>query len=359
MSLAGADDTPRAVPAPEPGLPWTSRRPAPGELRFEALSEAQPGPKWVSVVERTWPAYTEWYLAEGDAARPSYVECRRALARHMPELIPLWQRLTELAGGSDLAARLLSLYCPPPHATGCSQAIWPAGAGSGPPALVRNYDYHPAACEGVLLRSDWDGTAVLAMGDCLWGVLDGLNEHGLAVSLSFGGRSASGPGFGIQLILRYVLQTCRHLDEAVAVLSRVPSHMTYSITLLDAAGRGATVWVAPDRPPARSPVDLAANHQAGVEWPEHAAATGSVVREQALAAGLAAADTGLDGFVQRFLEPPLFSHQYARGFGTLYTAVYRPELGAVRYRWPGLTWEQTLHDFREGEVLIRFAAPPT
>ncbi len=74
--------------------------------------------------------------------------------------------------------------------------------------LVRNYDYHPALWDGVLLSSSWTGRRVIAMLDSLWGVLDGINEDGLAVSLAFGGRQVVGEGFGMPLILRYVLETC-------------------------------------------------------------------------------------------------------------------------------------------------------
>src|SRR6185436_2580738 len=96
---------------------------------------------------------------------------------------------------------------PTPYLTGCSQAVWTRRG--EPPTLVRNYDYHPELCEGTLLLSAWHGTRVIAMSDCLWGVVDGINEHGLAVSLSFGGRQVVGDGFGIPLVLRYALEFCK------------------------------------------------------------------------------------------------------------------------------------------------------
>ena len=43
------------------------------------------------------------------------------------------------------------------------------------------------------------------MSDCLWGLLDGINDAGLAVSLAFGGR-ATREGFGIPLVVRYLLE---------------------------------------------------------------------------------------------------------------------------------------------------------
>ena len=147
----------------------------------------------------------------------------------MPEMVPIWEQLVELAGGGDLAARFLSLYRPPAYLTGCSQAIWPGQE----PVLVRNYDYSPRAFEGLLFRSGWRGAGVMGMSDCLIGLLDGINESGLAVSLAFGGTRTVGDGFGVPIILRYVLQTCRTAEQAARVLARVPTHMAYNVTVLD------------------------------------------------------------------------------------------------------------------------------
>ncbi len=190
---------------------------------------------------------------------------RRALADHMPELVPTWERLTDLAGGGDRAARLLSLYRPTPYLVACSQVIWTRAE----PWLIRNYDYHPAQCEGTILLSCWRGTRVIASTDSLWGVLDGMNEHGLAVTLAFGGRPAVGTGFAITLILRYVLEVCRTVDDAVAVLRRVPSHMVYTVGLVDRSARHATVYVAPDRPTEVSDTHVSTNHQRRGEWSEY------------------------------------------------------------------------------------------
>src|SRR4051812_25800980 len=92
-------------------------------LEFHAVAEPRPGPRFQERFEATWPAYQHWYLRDGDAARPSYLACRHALELHMPELVPTWERLVDLAGGGDMAARMLSLWDPPPLVTGCSQAV--------------------------------------------------------------------------------------------------------------------------------------------------------------------------------------------------------------------------------------------
>ena len=317
-------------------------------LRFRAVHEDTPGPKWQRLARRAWPAYRNWFVAGGESARPSFLRCRQALERQLPELLPLWERLVELAGGSDLAARFLSHYQPPPYLSGCSQAVWTRGT----TALVRNYDYHPRACEGTLLLSRWHDTRVLAMTEGLWGVLDGLNEHGLAVSLSFGGRRAVGDGFGIPLVLRYVLEFCTDAAQAAAALARIPSHMAYNVTLADVGGRALTVRTGPGRRTEVLDCPVATNHQKEVEWTAHAEATHSLEREQFLLERLQDPTETLDGLVVRFAEPPLWSAEFARGFGTLYTAVYRPQSREAEFRWPGLTWKQSIDGFREGELLM-------
>ena len=173
-------------------------------MMWRAISEEQPGPVWAGLFQEYWPDYKRWWLGEGEPARPTYLEGRRALQTHMPELVPLYDELCEKAGGSDLAARFLSFYCPPPYLSGCSQAIWPGRE----PVLVRNYDYAPNAFDSLILHTGWRGRKVMGTSDGLWGLVDGMNDAGLAISLTFGGRRVVGDGFGVPLILRYVLQTC-------------------------------------------------------------------------------------------------------------------------------------------------------
>jgi hypothetical protein len=48
--------------------------------------------------------------------------------------------------------------------------------------------------DGVVARTAYTGRRVLGMLDCPWGLLDGVNDSGLAVSLTFGGRPQVGQG---------------------------------------------------------------------------------------------------------------------------------------------------------------------
>ncbi len=312
------------------------------ELTFRTLSEPQPGPHWAGLFAAAWPHYHRWWAREGISARPTYLACRRALRRHMPELAGLYETLCELAGGGDEAARFLSFWRPPPYLAGCSQAVWP-----GPePLLVRNYDYNPHAFDALVMRTEWEGRRVIGTSDGMWGLVDGVNDAGLAVSLTFGGRRAIGEGFGVPIILRYVLQTCETAEQAGRALARLPTHMSYNVTVLDARRRFLTAYMSPDRGTTVTHAAVATNHQERVEWSDHARFTATVERERYLLQRLTLHVDPPEKFIGAFLKPPLYSIAFGAGFGTLYTAVYRPAERVMELRWPGSAWALPL----DGEV---------
>ncbi|SDL37081.1 Predicted choloylglycine hydrolase [Franzmannia pantelleriensis] len=326
------------------------------QLEFRSVAEAQPGAKWQALFELHWPAYEGWYLSESERERPGYLACYNALSRHMPELLPTYERLCELAGGGDLAARMLSLYRPPAYITGCSQAVL---ANAHANLLVRNYDYPPELCEGTILSSCWNGRRVIAMSDCLWGVLDGINEQGLTVSLAFGGRTTVGDGFGAPIILRYILEFCTTTPEAVEVLARVPTHMAYNITVSDARGRYVTAMISPDRPASIRRVPVATNHQKKIEWYAHALASETLIRERQLSILVADEATTEQRLVSAFFAPPLFRRDYRRGLGTIYTAVYHPKEGRASFFWPGASLTMSFAEPREQQLTIHYGSRAT
>lgn len=321
---------------------------------FEAIKEDAVGVRWRRLWDKHWPAYQGWYLRGGLSGRPSYLECRSALRTYMPDWEPVWERMIATAGGGDIESRFLSLWCPPAYIAGCSQAVW---VGQDGPALVRNYDYSPSLLEGAWMSTRWCGQTVVAVSDCLCGALDGINESGVAMSLSFGGRKTRGVGFGVPLLLRYALEKSTTTREAVALLTRIPVHMTYSVTVVDKSGSSATVYIAPDRTPEIVPHRGATNHQAAVEWHEHARATNTVERGHALQQAIESARS-LDELVAAMLEPPLFQSSYDRGYGTLYTAVYQPQAASAELVWRDGGWRQSIGAFREGQRVVELT-PPT
>ena len=63
--------------------------------------------------------------------------------------------------------------------------------------------------------------------------------------------------------------------------------------------------------------------------------------------------------IDAFLEPPLRSTAYGAGFGTLYTAAYRPLTGTVEYRWPEVRWRQSFDAFEPGARTVRLTGAAT
>ena len=326
-------------------------------LTFDAVSEDRVGPKWKARWDRSWPAYQAWFTARGGDNGPDRDACEAALAQHMPELVDLHRDLSKLVGNSDRAARFLSAWCPPAYLGGCSLA---AAADESGVRLVRNYDLSPDLNEGLLLRSVWTGKPVMGMVEFLWGLSDGINADGLSVALAYGGGSETGEGFGICLILRYVLETCATVPEAIAVLRRVPSHMGYNIVLADRAGRTASIEMRAGGGTLMRPLAVATNHQHSGQAPDRPSFTRTKERYSHLEAILVEAPKP-SGLAPRFLEKPLFQDGYAAGFGTLFTAEYDPDTPRVTLHWPDGNWVQDLDNFNEGQRIVTYdrTAPET
>jgi predicted choloylglycine hydrolase len=343
-----------AVPA---DVEWQAPSEGPALLRLRAYAEDHPGPRVQEHLVRTWPAFRRWWTQPTATPRPTAEEAKARLEEHMPELVAPWEQLRAMLPSDPEAAALLALWNPPPFLTGCSQAVVLRGG----PALVRNYDWDYRLFDGVVARTAYTGRRVLGTIDCLWGLLDGVNDAGLTVSLTFGGRPEVGQGFGIPLVVRYVLEVCGNVDEAVSVLRRIPVHMSYNVTVLDRSGRWATVCgrsgcgamgcVAPDRAAQVTDRAVTTNHQGRVEWAPYAAAIRSVEREERLEA-LVRESAAVEDVVAACLGPPLYATRWHQGFGTLYTAEYRPSDGVLRYHWPRRTWEHSLEQVSAEEVDI-------
>nr|WP_237555025.1 carcinine hydrolase/isopenicillin-N N-acyltransferase family protein [Streptomyces sp. SID4948] len=144
----------------------------------------------------------------------------------MPELVPALDRLAGQLGGPEAGA-FLTHAALRPFSPGCTQ-IGQNGT------LLRNYDFPPDQCEGAIVSSCFL-RPVIGMQDVLWGLLDGMNDAGLAVSLTWGGRSAYGRGFAILIVVRYLLETCDTVDKAVGRLRSLPvtpSHRTPPSSIL-------------------------------------------------------------------------------------------------------------------------------
>ncbi|NUP37138.1 MAG: acyl-coenzyme A--6-aminopenicillanic acid acyl-transferase [Streptomyces sp.] len=306
---------------------------------FRAIEVGDGGDgRWAAHARALWQEMEGLLTEEGRT--PQGADRVRALfGAHMPELVPVLDRL---AGQLDRpgADVLLTHAALRPFSPACTQ-IGRNGT------LLRNYDFPPGQCEGTIVSSCFL-RPVIGMQDVLWGMLDGMNDAGLAVSLTWGGRSAYGPGFAILVVVRYLLETCDTVDEAVTRLRSLPIAVPQNLTLVDPA-KAVTVFVGPDMTPMVAPDACAANHQHLPVTDEQERASRTQERLRAVRAA------GAD--VSAMLEPPLYRTAGEQGPGTLYTACYQPVEGRVTYYWPGESWQQSFADFVPGSRTVTLGAP--
>ena len=211
---------------------------------------------------------------------------------------------------------------------------WCQITSAGEPVLIRNYDYDPRLFEATVYRSRWSSRRVVGTGDCLWGLVDGVNDGGLAVSLTFGGRREVGDRVRHPDRDPVPARGVRRRGRRYRGVAPVPHQLSYNVTLCDRSGRVGTVFVAPDRPAlGHRP---AAHHESSrpVEWPEHAA---WVKASSALSCwrpvSVRRGRRRRTGRGDAHPAAPC-AGRGTEGFATLYTAAYRPASGRLTYHWP-------------------------
>lgn len=301
---------------------------------FQAIEVGDGGDgRWADYARALWQEMEGLLTDEGRT--PEGADRARTLFRaHMPELVPVLHRLAGQLGRPE-ADFFLSHAALRPFSPACTQ-IGKDGT------LLRNYDLPPEQCEGAIVSSCFL-RPVIGMQDVLWGLLDGMNDAGLAVSLTWGGRSVYGRGFAILIVVRYLLETCDTVDEAVGRLRSMPVAVPQNLTLVDPA-KAVTVFVGPDMSPMVAPDACATNHQHLPVTDEQERALRTQERLRAIRAA------GAD--VAAMLRPPLYRFVDEQGSRTLYTARYRPVEGRVTYYWPGESWQQSFADFTPGSRTV-------
>lgn len=294
--------------------------------RYRAVSEDRPGAAFDGIVKRGWPGWRAWFDARGGSQAAGPDEALREIRHHMPEMEKLIERLATTRADDRLFADFMRFWCPPRYLVNCSQA---AAIDEDGPFLIRNYDLDPAFAEATLFRSRWRGKKVMGMVEGLAGLSDGMNENGLAISLTFGGRVVVGRGFGIPVIMRYVLETCTDTKDALDALRLVPCHMSYNVTVIDREGACATAFLSPDRPAMITRTPWATNHQLGVEWPRHGRISATLERAQILSHLFENGSRSATQLARAFASPPVYSSNFRGGFGTVFNALYRPHQKSV------------------------------
>ncbi len=317
------------------------------QLNFRALEvgDGTDG-RWAAEAEAVWPK-AETFLTEEARTPEGAARARRLFEEHMPELVPVLDRLAPQAPAPALARTALTHVGMRPFYASCT-ATGVAGV------LLRNYDFPIDDCDRAIVSSTFL-RPVIGMNDSGWGLLDGMNDAGLAVCLTFGGRFVHGYGFTILIALRYVLETCDTVEQAVAVFDRLPISLAQNVVLVDRE-QSVTLYLGPDLDaPIRAGepgLSCATNHQ-HLPVPEQQERDTATQERLATVRKAASDDDPVATARAALLRPPLHVDAFDAGYGTLYTAEYHPAEGHVGYHWPdGSVWSQSFTAFTPGERTV-------
>jgi hypothetical protein len=67
------------------------------DITFKAFDEPWPGEKWLASHQENFGKWADWLAANSSYPRASADECRRAVATHMPEWLPVYEPITGTA----------------------------------------------------------------------------------------------------------------------------------------------------------------------------------------------------------------------------------------------------------------------
>ena len=74
---------------------------------------------------------------------------------------------------------------------------------------------------------------------------DGMNQYGLAIGLTFVYSYIRKRGLNAGMMLRYVLEKCRTVDDAISELKKLPIASAQTFTIADASGKIVVVECTP------------------------------------------------------------------------------------------------------------------
>ena len=177
-------------------------------------------------------------------ARTCLPLCRRWFPAALEELRGLAQG--QGCAPDELAGVLFSMYAMPPGPC-CSCFALRRGRGA---LFGRNSDFlteleeHNANC---LYRFSDGGYSFVGNTTSFLQMEDGVNQFGLAAGLTSVPPNPPRPGLNAGLTLRLLLESCRDVPQALALLRQLPVSSCHTLVLADRAGRIALAECAPER----------------------------------------------------------------------------------------------------------------
>ncbi len=175
------------------------------------------------------------------------LSCLPAYQKFFPEIL---EEIRGLAEGQHCAPEklqtvLFSMYAIPP-ACGCSCFAVSDGEHI---LLGRNSDFSPELEKlnmNVIYRFSDSSCSFTGNTTAYIEMEDGVNEHGLAVGLTFVPPVSVKPGLNAGLLLRLFLEKCRSTGEVTDRLRRLPLGSAQTFTVADSGGNAAVIECSPD-----------------------------------------------------------------------------------------------------------------
>lgn len=200
--------------------------------------------------------------------------------------------------------------------------------------LARNYDDAPGAVEGEFAVSTPTGS-FKSFGSTIGYLerLDGINEKGVAVSLTFGaGHPPIQHGIGSAMFTRIVLDKAGSVEEAIELFEKAPYVTPNNVMIADSSGNAVVIEASAGQYHIRKPEEgifICANSYLAPEMRKHQRINNKTTkwREQAMLRKEPnlANRAELMNFLTTDFPDGLFEPYYSVGLGTLWSVIYHPK----------------------------------
>jgi predicted choloylglycine hydrolase len=168
-------------------------------------------------------------------------KCSAICREVFPEVIEELQGLSDgmEISFNDFAGWILCMYCYE-YKHGCTCF---ACKDDNHIIFARNSDFFleiKDVCQSALYSPE-KGYRFIGNSTALVQIEDGYNEHGLAIGLTFIFPRIIKPGLNAGILLRYTLEKCRTVKEAIKALHSLPVSSSHTLTMADKTGDMAVV----------------------------------------------------------------------------------------------------------------------
>ncbi|EOH94330.1 C45 family autoproteolytic acyltransferase/hydolase [Enterococcus pallens] len=187
---------------------------------------------------------------ELDEQRIQFVQaCLPIYQKYFPEILA---EIQGIADGQEIApqplqAVLFGMYCLMPGSH-CSSFLVKNQRGC---FLGRNSDFLTVTEEHCLNTkyefTDRQGFNFLGNTTAFVEMEDGINQHGLAIALTSVAPYKVQPGLNVGMLLRLILERCKNVQEAVALINELPHAGSGTLVIGDANGQGILAEISPDK----------------------------------------------------------------------------------------------------------------